>query len=136
MQYARGGNAMRTLHKSIHHLRNAVRFSFCGIRAVFQSEIAFRLDLIISLIVFLITIFLPISLIEKGWIISALIFILFAELANTAIETIIDRISTAYHDLSKKAKDIGSALVFLSFINLLIVLICVLFAHVDAFTFH
>ncbi len=127
---------MRTLHKSIRHLRNAIRFSCDGFHAVFRSEIAFRLDLLIALCILLITIFLPISLLEKGWIISSLIFILFAELANTAIETIIDRISTAYHELSKKAKDIGSTLVCLSFINLFIVLGCVFFSHIGAFALH
>ena len=53
------------------------------------------------------------------------------ELINTAIETIIDRISDEYHNLSKKAKDIGSCLVLLSFINMIFIWMSILIKYVN-----
>lgn len=88
-----------------------------GFMSAFKSEIAFRQDLLIFVVFSLIAIILNISLWHKFILITVLLFILFAELVNTAIETVIDRISTDYHELSKKAKDIGSMLVLMSFIN-------------------
>ena len=60
--------------------------------------------------------------------IASLFFILIMELINTAIEAIIDRISADYHELSKKAKDIGSLLVLMAFIMMFIVWGRILFA--------
>ena len=91
--------------------------SYDGFVATFKSEVAFRQDLVIFVIFSVIAAVLNIELLHKLILISSLLFILFAELTNTAIETAIDRISEEYHELSKKAKDIGSMLVLLSFIN-------------------
>lgn len=90
--------------------------SFSGLKSVFATEQAFRQDTLIFLIGGASLFFMPISYSEKlilGW---SLFFILFAELANTAIETIVDRIGAEYNALSKRAKDIGSAMVLLSFV--------------------
>ena len=61
--------------------------------------------------------FLPTRGVELAFLIFSLVFILFAELVNTAIEVVIDRIGTEYNSLSKKAKDIGSLLVLIAFIH-------------------
>ena len=71
--------------------------------------------------VFIIAIFLKITYLEKLLLISSLFFIIIVELINTAIEVVIDRISDEYHILSKKAKDIGSLLVLITFIYAIIV---------------
>lgn len=92
-------------------------YSYNGFTATFKSEIAFRQDLIVFVIFSVIAVLLNIPLLHKLMLISSLLFILFAELANTAVETTINRISNEYHELSKKAKDIGSMLVLLSFVN-------------------
>jgi len=113
--------------KGIKRILNAFRFSYDGFKATFKSEPAFREDL------FVFAVFLPISLIvdvsscERALMIFSLIFILFAECVNTAIEVVIDRISTEIHPLSKKAKDIGSFIVLLSFVNALIIWNTILF---------
>jgi len=101
----------------IKRILNAFMHSRDGFMSAFKSEIAFRQDLLIFVVFSLIAIILNISLWHKFILITVLLFILFAELVNTAIETVIDRISTDYHELSKKAKDIGSMLVLMSFIN-------------------
>jgi diacylglycerol kinase (ATP) len=73
--------------------------------------------------------FLPVGALEKGLLISSLVLILLMELTNTAVEAVVDRISSDYHELSKKAKDIGSLLVLLSFVNAGLVWIAVLVRH-------
>jgi len=100
---------MRILRAFIH--------SRDGFVATYKSEAAFRQDLAVVVVFSVIAVILDITLLHKLILISSLLFILFAELTNTAIETTIDRISEEYHELSKKAKDIGSMLVLLSFIN-------------------
>ena len=57
---------------------------------------------------------------QKALLICSLLFIVIMELVNTAVEVVIDRISPDYHELSKKAKDIGSSLVLLAFVNAII----------------
>ncbi len=106
---------------SLFHIFKACEYSFNGIKSAFQSEVAFRQDITICIILFVLTIFLPITLTHKTLMIMSLFTIILAELINTAIETVVDRISTEIHPLSKKAKDIGSALVFLSFLQMIIV---------------
>ena len=62
-------------------------------------------------------IFLPIALPAKLLMVFSLFIILLMELVNTAIEVVIDRVGEEYHPLSKIAKDIGSLLVLIAFVN-------------------
>lgn len=103
------------------HIANACIYSFSGIKATYNSEIAFRQDIAICCVLLLFTMLLPVTFIIKILMIMSLFIILIAELINTAIETVIDRISNDIHPLSKKAKDIGSAIVFFSFIQMIFV---------------
>jgi len=74
-----------------------------------KNEAAFRQEAIV-LAFAIITLWLwPISLIEKALLLSSILFVMFAEILNTAIETTVDRISTDIHPLSGLAKDLGSA---------------------------
>ena len=106
---------------AIKHIINACFYSFNGIKATYNSEIAFRQDVVICCALFLIALFLPVTFTLKILMVISLFIILIAELINTAIETIVDRISSDIHPLSKKAKDIGSAIVFFSFIQMIFV---------------
>ena len=99
----------------------AFGYSWAGFVATWKTEIAFRQDIFIFFLGTLLLCFLPVSVVEILFLWGALAFILFAELVNTAIETVVDRISDEYHLLSKKAKDIGSLLVCLSCIYAFIV---------------
>lgn len=54
---------------------------------------------------------------KKAFLISALILVLIVELINSAVETVVDRISGEEHELSRQAKDLGSAAVFVSLVN-------------------
>ena len=120
---------MKSPYSGFKRILKAFVYSYDGFVATFKSEAAFRQDLLVFVVGTVITLLLPISTLEKGLLISSLVLILLMELANTAVEVIVDRISEDYHELSKKAKDIGSLLVLLSFVNAIIVWIAVLARH-------
>lgn len=112
---------MKTTKTGIIRILNAFKYSFDGFIATFKSEEAFREDILVFIVMLPISILLPIVLVEKLFLISSLFFIIFAELTNTAIEMTIDRISEEIHPLSKIAKDIGSCLVFISFVYFFVI---------------
>lgn len=80
----------------------------------FKEESAFRQELTLLSLLSPIALFLPISPLEKCVLISSLVMVLVVELLNSSVEAAIDRISFDHHDLSKRAKDFGSAAVMLS----------------------
>lgn len=120
---------MKSSYTGIKRIFKAFTYSYDGFCAAFQSEAAFRQDLLFCGIFLLIALALPVAIISKVILIFSLMLILLMELVNTAIEVVIDRISDEYHVLSKKAKDIGSLLVLLSFLNMGIVWIGLVSAH-------
>jgi diacylglycerol kinase (ATP) len=79
-----------------------------------MEESAFRQELTLFALLTPVTCFLPISLLEKALLISSLVMVLVIELLNSSVEAAIDRISFEHHDLSKRAKDFGSAAVMLA----------------------
>ena len=80
----------------------------------FQEESAFRQELFLLVVLSPIALFLPISPLEKCALIASLMMVLVVELLNSSVEAAIDRISFDHHDLSKRAKDFGSAAVMLA----------------------
>lgn len=119
---------MKHEYKGIRRILSAFKNSFDGFLFAFREEEAFRQDLLVFVISLSFIFVFDFSLMERLFLFSSLLFILFAELTNSAIEACIDRISPEWHKLSKAAKDIGSLLVFLSFIYFLVVWGC-LFAR-------
>jgi diacylglycerol kinase (ATP) len=79
-----------------------------------MEESAFRQELTLFAILTPIAIALPIGLLEKSLLITSLMMVLVIELLNSSVEAAIDRISFEHHDLSKRAKDFGSAAVMLA----------------------
>jgi diacylglycerol kinase (ATP) len=100
----------RGLTRALHAAKN----SWCGIVYAFEEESAFRQELVLLIILSPVALFLPISPIEKCALIASLIMVLVVELLNSSVEAAIDRISFDHHDLSKRAKDFGSAAVMLA----------------------
>ena len=105
----------------LQRIANAFGYSREGLIAVFKSEAAFRQELALCAVLVAITVFLPLERVEYVLLYASLVLLLIVELINTAIETVVERISTQTNSLSKKAKDIGSAAVLLAFILVLIV---------------
>ena len=120
-------NKIEDILQGIKRILNAFKYSYDGFKAVFKSEPAFRQDLAVFIVLTPVALWLNIAPEKKALLVFSLFFILFAECVNTAIEVTIDRISTDIHPLSKKAKDIGSLMVLLSFINAGITWFLVLF---------
>ena len=98
-------------------LYKALGYSWSGLKLAWQSEYAFRLELYLSVILLPIAFLLPVSLAAHFAMVASWLLVVVVELVNTAIEAIVDRISTAKHPLSKKAKDVGSAAVLVALIN-------------------
>ena len=92
--------------------------SLNGFRVVLAGEWAFRVDLVVFALGTVIACAIPgLSWCERAVMVYSIFMPVLAELANTAIEKTVDRISTERHPLSGAAKDIGSALVFASFVG-------------------
>jgi diacylglycerol kinase (ATP) len=79
-----------------------------------MEESAFRQELSLFALLTPVAFFLPIGHLEKALLVSSLIMVLVVELLNSSVEAAIDRISFEHHDLSKRAKDFGSAAVMLT----------------------
>jgi diacylglycerol kinase (ATP) len=93
---------------------HAAKNSWCGLVYAFMEESAFRQELTLFTLLTPVACLLPISLLEKALLISSLVMVLVIELLNSSVEAAIDRISFEHHDLSKRAKDFGSAAVMLA----------------------
>lgn len=93
---------------------HAAKNSWCGLEYAFLEESAFRQELTLLTLFTPIALFLPIGYLEKALLISSLVMVLVVELLNSSVEAAIDRISFEHHDLSKRAKDFGSAAVMLT----------------------
>ena len=99
----------------------AFKYSISGLIATFQSEPAFRQEVFLAVILIPVALLINVAPVYKELMISSIFLILICELANTAIEAIVDRISIEHHTLSKKAKDVGSTMVFIAFINAILI---------------
>lgn len=93
---------------------HAAKNSWCGLEYAFLEESAFRQELTLLTLFTPIALLLPIGYLEKALLISSLVMVLVVELLNSSVEAAIDRISFEHHDLSKRAKDFGSAAVMLT----------------------
>ena len=108
----------RVLHAFVHGAK--------GFNGAFREEAAFRQELLLSLVVIPLGLWLGRSGVERALLIAPLLVILIVELLNSAIEATVDRIGLERHHLSGLAKDIGSAAVMLSFLLLGVVWLLVL----------
>jgi len=101
----------------IRRLVNAFGYSVAGTLAAFKHEDAFRQEVILSIILIPLAIYLGQSPVEQALMISSILLIIIVELLNSSVEATVDRISVKRHKLAKRAKDIGSAAVFFSLVN-------------------
>jgi len=107
--------------KGFRHFFHAFKWSVDGFISAFKGESAFRQELILAVLLTPLGLYLGDGGVEKALLVFPVLLLLIVELINTAIESVVDRIGTEKHELSKRAKDIGSAAVFLSVILLLII---------------
>ncbi len=103
-------------NKGLKRIVNAFFFSMQGFSACFRTEEAFRQEVYLAIIMVPLGLWLGGDPTEKIILAGSVILVLIVELLNTAVERAIDRISFEKHELSKEAKDMGSAAVLLSLV--------------------
>jgi diacylglycerol kinase (ATP) len=105
---------MKPGKSGLARLFDASGYSFSGLKAAFINEAAFRQELLLVLVLGSASFWLAQNALE--WLVLAgpLLILLIVELLNSAIENTVDRIGDEMHELAGRAKDMGSAAVFLS----------------------
>ena len=91
-------------------------YSLAGLSAAWKHESAFRQEVVLAAVLIPIACFVPVTPVERAMLIATVLLVLVVELLNSSIEAAIDRISADHHLLSKRAKDTGSAAVFMSLV--------------------
>lgn len=99
----------------------AFGFSIQGLVACWKHEAAFRQETMLALILFPLAFVVGRTAVETTVLVSVLFVVVIAEITNSAIEAVVDRISEDHHELAGRAKDMGSAAVFLSLAMTLVV---------------
>ncbi|MCG8413458.1 MAG: diacylglycerol kinase [Pseudomonadales bacterium] len=100
--------------KGLSRLIAATGYSAAGIKAAFKNEEAVRMEIGAFIVMAPLGLWLGETPVEKVLLVACLVFVIVVELLNTGIETVVDRVGKDYHELSRVAKDIGSAAVFIS----------------------
>ena len=98
----------------IRRIWNAALYSIAGIRAAWKGETAFRQELMLCVVVVPAAFWLGDSAVERALLIGTCLLVIVVELLNSAIEAVVDRVGPDRHELSGRAKDLGSAAVFIS----------------------
>lgn len=101
--------------RGLARMWHAFGYSLAGLKAGW-SETAFRQESMAALVMLPLSLWLGRTWVETALLAGAVIIVLIVELLNTGVESAIDRIGPEWHDLSKRAKDMGSAAVLLSLV--------------------
>jgi len=92
------------------------KYALEGLAYVLKTETSFKIEIAISLIFFPVVYFIPLLFLYKLILIVTFILILITELINSAIENVVDLVTSRFHPLAKSAKDIGATAVLFSVI--------------------
>ena len=103
------------------HIRNAVIYSWAGLKAAWDNEMAFRTETIVIALMLPVGIWIGETAVQWALLIGSSLLVLITELLNSAVEKVVDRIGTEHHILSKQAKDLGSAAAAVSMLAAVIV---------------
>ena len=115
---------MENSHKGktgLRRLINATRYSLSGLAAALRHEDAFRQEAMLAAILVPSGVMLGRTAVERALLAGSVLLILIVELGNSAIEAAVDHVSLEEHPLAKRAKDLGSAAVMLSLLNVAVV---------------
>lgn len=105
----------------------ATVYSWQGFKAVYKHEEAFRQELLLAVVLIPIGLLLGSGGLEKALLVGSVMLLLLVEVLNSAIEAVVDRFGQELHKLSGRAKDMGSAAVFLAIVMMIMTWILVLF---------
>lgn len=110
----------------------ATGYSIKGLAAAWRNEAAFRQESVLMAIATLLAFWLDVSALERLLLIGVMVLVVIVEVLNSALEAIVDRIGSEHHELSGRAKDMGSAAVMLALLLALATWITVLVNHYGA----
>ncbi|MCH4244547.1 diacylglycerol kinase [Acinetobacter gerneri] len=111
----------------LRRIFNATSYSIAGFKAAFSNEAAFRQIIFINIILIPLSFFLDVSRGEQALMIAVCLLAIIVELFNSAIEAVVDRVSLEKNELSKNAKDMGSAAQFVALTIIAITWVMILF---------
>jgi diacylglycerol kinase (ATP) len=111
----------------LRRIWNAFGYSLAGLSAAYRHEDAFRQEAWLAAVLIPTAFFLPANGLGKAIMVASVLLVIIVELINSAVEATVDRISLEDHQLAGRAKDIGSAAVLISLINVAVVWGLVLF---------
>ncbi|MCJ0825433.1 diacylglycerol kinase [Luteimonas sp. 50] len=98
----------------------ATKWSLQGLRAAWLNESSFRLEVYLFVVLAPLGLWLGASAIERALLLGSCMLVLSIELLNSAIEAVIERYGAEHHELAGRAKDMGSAAVFVLMLNVLL----------------
>jgi len=101
----------------LRHIGNAIIWSAAGIKSAWKNELAFRIEAMSIIILIPLGIWLGKTAAERALLIASCLLVLIIELLNSALESAVDRIGTEHHELSGRAKDMGSAAAFFAMLT-------------------
>ncbi|MBH1931171.1 diacylglycerol kinase [Serratia rubidaea] len=107
----------------------AAGYSYQGLTAAWRNEAAFRQEAVAAAVAVIVALWLDVDAVARILLIGSVLLVLIVEVLNSAIEAIVDRVGTDFHELSGRAKDMGSAAVSLSIILALLVWVTLLWRH-------
>ena len=113
----------------ITRIIKAAGYSWKGFRAAWINEAAFRQEGVASVIAIIIACWLDVDAITRVLLIGSVLLVMIVEILNSALEAVVDRIGSEYHELSGRAKDMGSAAVLLAIITAVITWVTLLWSH-------
>lgn len=99
----------------------ATIWSLQGLRAAWKHESSFRLEVYLLIVLTPLALWLGQNAIERALMIGSCLLVLSAELLNSAVEAVIERYGPEIHELAGRAKDMGSAAVFVLMVNALLI---------------
>jgi diacylglycerol kinase (ATP) len=112
----------------LSRLINAFGYSLEGFKAAFKYEDAFRQEVFLAIVLLPLALYLEHEALHRALMIGSLFLVLIVELLNSAVEAVVDRVSIERHALAKRAKDIGSAAVFVALTNVVVTWGLILFS--------
>lgn len=120
---------MKIINKALQHLHRAFYYSVAGLKAAWQYQLSFRIEIALTVIILMVATLIAKNISQYFGLVASWLFVLTIECINSAIETIVDRIGSEIHPLSKRAKDLGSAAVFLACVVAILVWVSVIVSN-------
>ncbi|SHO81153.1 Diacylglycerol kinase [hydrothermal vent metagenome] len=108
-------------NKPKYHLFNNTTYALNGLKIAIKDEKSFQIEVVIFIILQIGIFILPIENFYQMILSSSLFLVIIAELVNSAIERVVDLVTTDIHPLAKEAKDLGSSVVFMTIMMIAVI---------------